>query len=101
MGPARASRETSVKGPVGLLRLDTRSLDHLGPLCGFVGDELAEIGGRARQHHAPPVGGPGPDSGLRPAPVGFPVAALPDPPAPIPPPPHAPPPPRPLSPSST
>src|SRR5207247_1990713 len=25
------------------LRLDTRELDHLGPLLGFVGDELAEV----------------------------------------------------------
>src|SRR5260370_30539289 len=59
MGPARASRETSVKGPVGLLRLDTRSLDHLGPLCGFVGDELAEIGGRAPKPPAAHVREPG------------------------------------------
>ena len=28
-------------------------LDHLGPLLGFVGDELAEVGGRAREHVPP------------------------------------------------
>src|SRR5215470_18588353 len=45
MGPARAMRETNIKDGAGrLLRLDTRGLDHLGPFCGLVGDELAEIG---------------------------------------------------------
>jgi len=28
----------------GLLRLDARELDHPGPLVGFIGDELAEVG---------------------------------------------------------
>src|SRR5262245_65566257 len=31
------------------LRLDVRRPDHLAPLLGFVGDEFAEVGGRARQ----------------------------------------------------
>jgi transposase len=31
-------------------RLDIRELDHLGPLLGLVGDELAKIGGRAHKH---------------------------------------------------
>ena len=30
----------------GSLRLDVRRLDHLAPLLGFVGDELAEVGRR-------------------------------------------------------
>jgi len=29
---------------VGSLRLDAGGLDYLGPLLGFVGDELAEVG---------------------------------------------------------
>jgi S-(hydroxymethyl)glutathione dehydrogenase / alcohol dehydrogenase len=34
------------------LRLDAGELDHLGPLLGFVGDELAEVGRRSRQRRA-------------------------------------------------
>jgi hypothetical protein len=29
-----------------LLWLDARKFNHLGPLCGLVGDEFAEFGGR-------------------------------------------------------
>ena len=36
----------------GSLRLDACELDHLGPLLGFVGDELAEVGRRERKHCA-------------------------------------------------
>ena len=36
------------------LRLDARELDHLAPFLGFVGDELAEVGGRAAQARVPP-----------------------------------------------
>ena len=32
----------------GSLRLDVRRADHLAPLLGFVGNELSEVGGRAR-----------------------------------------------------
>src|SRR5215469_18113899 len=32
------------------LRLDVGRPDHLAPLLGFVGHELAEVGGRARKH---------------------------------------------------
>jgi hypothetical protein len=32
-----------------LLRLDVSCPDHLGPFLGFVGDELAEVGGRTRR----------------------------------------------------
>jgi hypothetical protein len=36
----------------GSVRLDTRKLDHLAPLLDFIGDELAEVHGRTRQHRA-------------------------------------------------
>ena len=39
----------------GSLRLDVRRPDHLAPLLGVVGDELAEVGGRARQRRASEV----------------------------------------------
>jgi hypothetical protein len=35
-----------------LLCLRARKLDHFGPLFGFVGYELAEVGGRYRQRRA-------------------------------------------------
>ena len=37
----------------GSLRLDARELDYLGPFLGFVGDELAEVGGRTANTVAP------------------------------------------------
>jgi len=40
------------------VRLDAGELDHLGPLLGFVGYELAEIGRRARKYRAAEVGQP-------------------------------------------
>src|SRR5215831_11841507 len=39
-------------GTAASVRLDARELDHLGPLFGFVGDELAELGRRACKHCA-------------------------------------------------
>src|SRR5262245_59811521 len=47
-----AMRRTGCYGMsrAGLLRLDVRELDHPGPLLGFVGDELAEVRGRAGKH---------------------------------------------------
>ena len=42
----------------GSFRLDVRDPDHLAPLLGFVGDELSEVGGRARKHRATEVGKP-------------------------------------------
>src|SRR5262249_3836381 len=42
----------------GSLRLDAGRLDHLGPFLGFVGNELAKIGGRARERRAAEVGEP-------------------------------------------
>jgi hypothetical protein len=45
-------------GVRGSVRLDVRELDHLGPLLGFVGDELAEVAGRSRKRRAAQVGKP-------------------------------------------
>ena len=39
--------------------LDTCELDHFGPFLGFVGDELAKVGGREREHIPTQVGKPG------------------------------------------
>jgi hypothetical protein len=41
-----------------LLRLDVGRPDHFAPFLGFVGDELAEIGGREREHVATEIGNP-------------------------------------------
>ena len=38
--------------------LDVGRPDHLAPLLGFVGDELSEVGGRARKHRAAQIGEP-------------------------------------------
>src|SRR5262245_22151714 len=40
------------------LRLDVARPDHLAPLLGFVGDQLAEVRDRAGKYHAPKVGKP-------------------------------------------
>src|SRR5712691_12883262 len=45
----------------GSLRLDARELDHLGPLLRVVGNELSEIGRRARDNLAAQVDEPGLD----------------------------------------
>src|SRR6266436_863986 len=37
------------------LRLDAGEFDHLGPLFGFVGDQLSELSRRSRQRHAAEV----------------------------------------------
>src|SRR5262245_23819286 len=53
IGPEAAIRRTRFmerRGP--LLRLCTRQLHHLAPFLGVVGDEFAEVGGRAGQHRA-------------------------------------------------
>jgi hypothetical protein len=41
---------------VGSLRLDAGGLDHFGPFLSFVGDELAKVGGRARQGRTTHIG---------------------------------------------
>jgi hypothetical protein len=38
-----AIRRTECYGTTGSLRLDPGELNHLAPLLGFVGDELAEV----------------------------------------------------------
>src|SRR5262249_13814526 len=38
------------------LRFDARELYHLGPFLGFLGDELAKIGGRTREHCTSQIG---------------------------------------------
>src|SRR5260221_7394895 len=48
-----------------LLRPRTRELDHLGPLFGFVGHELAEVGRRACQRRAAQIGEPRLDIWIR------------------------------------
>ena len=40
----------------GSICLDASELHHLAPLLGFVGDELAEVGAREREHVATQVG---------------------------------------------
>ena len=51
-------------GLPGLVRLGAGELDHLAPLLGLIGDELAEVGGRARKHRAAHVGDPRLDLGI-------------------------------------
>ena len=55
------------------LRLDVGRPDHLAPLLGFVGDELAEVGGRKREHVATQFGKPRLHLGIGEAGVDFPV----------------------------
>src|SRR5436309_3426116 len=46
------------------LRLDVEGPDDVAPLLGFVGDELAKVGGREREHVAAQVGKPRLDLGI-------------------------------------
>src|SRR5438876_4975076 len=46
-------------GSRGSLGLDTRELDYLGPLLGFIGDQPAKIRRRSRQRRAAKVSDPG------------------------------------------
>ena len=48
----------------GLLRLDVGRPDDLAPFLGFIGDELAEVGGRERERDAAQVGEPRFDLGI-------------------------------------
>src|SRR5215467_12788670 len=48
----------TLSGPAWSIWFRARELDHLGPLFGFLADELAEVGGRARKHRAAEVGKP-------------------------------------------
>jgi hypothetical protein len=49
-GRVRGTIRYGIFGTAALVRLDTSELDHLGPFLGFVGDQLAKVGGRTRKH---------------------------------------------------
>src|SRR6516165_11683522 len=59
VGWARRFRETDVSeywiGTAASVRLDVGRADHLAPLFGVLGDELAELSGRHRQWNAAQV----------------------------------------------
>jgi hypothetical protein len=46
------------------LRLDVEGPDDVAPLLRFVGDELAKVGGRKREHGAAEIGKPRLDIGI-------------------------------------
>jgi hypothetical protein len=46
------------------VRFDVRQFDHFAPLLGFIGDELAEIGGQAAERRAIEAGKPRFELGL-------------------------------------
>src|SRR5262249_23485025 len=58
------------------LRLDAGGLDHLAPFLGFLGAELAKIGGRARKHCIADIGKPRLDLGVVEARVNFAVQLI-------------------------
>src|SRR5262249_33201208 len=60
------------------VRLDVEGLDDLAPLFGFVGDELAEVGVRARKQHAAHFSEPRLEFGIDKASVDFLVELLDD-----------------------
>jgi len=51
-------RSSSAALSLVLVRLDAREFNYFSPLLGFVGDELAEVGGRPWKHCAANVGKP-------------------------------------------
>src|SRR5262245_24776962 len=53
------------------LRLDAAEFDDLGPLFGFVGDQLGEVSGRARKRRAAELSETGLDRGIGKAGIGF------------------------------
>jgi hypothetical protein len=55
---ARTFSPRLVESTTALLRLDAGRADHLGPFLGFLRDELAEPGGRARERLAADGGKP-------------------------------------------
>src|ERR1035438_8936790 len=56
--PATKLGDGSLPCRHGSIRLSTGELYHLGPLLGFVGDQLSKVGGRARKCRAAQVGKP-------------------------------------------
>src|SRR5262245_37826762 len=71
MGIRRTGRYGIWIGTAASVRLDVEGLDHLAPLLGVVGDELAEVGGRADKRCASEIGEPGLDFGIGEAGVNF------------------------------
>src|SRR5215469_8070487 len=55
MTPCRHERLEAIAASLGL---DARELDYFAPLLGFIGNELAELGGRARKRHGAQVSKP-------------------------------------------
>src|SRR5262252_2666159 len=72
------SSSHSLNGNYRLLRLDAGKLDHLCPLLGLLGDELAEVGGRAGHHGAAQVGKPRLHLGIAESRVDLPVEPVDD-----------------------
>src|SRR5215471_8210331 len=62
--------------PSASVRLDSRELDHLGPLLCFISDELAEVRRRAREWDSPKVRKPCLHVGVRKSDVNLPVEFL-------------------------
>jgi hypothetical protein len=58
LGAFDGFRSRRIYGISASLSLDIRGADHLAPLFGFVGDQLAEVGGRTGKHNAAQVGKP-------------------------------------------
>ena len=64
-GEIRGTGFYGISCPIrGSVRLDAGELDHLRPFLSFVGDELAKVGGREREHVATQVGKPRLDFGI-------------------------------------
>ena len=60
----------------GSLRLDVRGPDYLAPLIGFIGDELAEIGGRAGKRRASEISEPSFQFGIGQPSIDLPVQRI-------------------------
>jgi hypothetical protein len=60
----------------GSFCLDTRELDHLAPLFRLIGNELAEVGRRAREYRATRSGKPRPQLWIGENRVDFPVELI-------------------------
>ena len=62
----RGTGNTGTSGGKPEFNLPSRQedFDHLAPLLGFVGDQLPEVGGRARKHRRAKVGEPRLDLGI-------------------------------------
>src|SRR5262245_30642530 len=81
--PARAFAYRALRnigsGSAASVWLDVRGPDHLGPFVGLIGDEPAEVGRRARDHHAAPILNPLSDFGIGKGRVYFLIEFLDDP----------------------